>query len=65
LIKTAVPKFFQNNIFCAGNDLGKEGSCEGDSGGPLMTKNRELNQCNEKDTILLSKIIHGSIFKAI
>ncbi len=46
LIQEALPKLFQDNIFCAGNDLGKEGSCKGDSGGPLMIKNRRLNQCN-------------------
>jgi hypothetical protein len=46
LIQTTVPKLFQSSILCAGNDVGVEGSCKGDSGGPLMTKNRRQNQCN-------------------
>lgn len=44
-IKTNLPNLFQSHILCAGSDVPNQGSCEGDSGGPLMIKNRELSQC--------------------
>ncbi len=53
LIQTAVPKLFQSSILCAGNDVGIDGSCKGDSGGPLMTKNRRKNQCIHNNALFL------------
>ncbi len=46
-----MPNLFQSNNLCAGNDVGMKGSCKGDAGGPLMTKNRSLNQCNYNQTL--------------
>ena len=38
-VRILLPLLFQNNLLCAGVDLGTQGSCNGDSGGPLMIKN--------------------------
>lgn len=32
---------------CAGTDVAMQGSCSGDSGGPLMIKNRIEHKCNK------------------
>ena len=37
-IQEAIPQLFQGHLICAGDDEGNQGSCEGDSGGPLMYK---------------------------
>ena len=46
LVEAKLPHLFQSNILCAGTDIGRQGSCTGDSGGPLMAQNRELKKCN-------------------
>ena len=39
-----LPQLFQPNLLCAGYESAEQGSCEGDSGGPLMVFNTKLFQ---------------------
>jgi len=42
-IQTKLPELFPSHVLCAGDDFGKQGSCHGDSGGPLLFHNWETN----------------------
>ena len=43
-VEEYLPKLFQPYIMCAGNQATKQGSCSGDSGGPLMVYSTKSNQ---------------------
>ena len=42
-VEEYLPKLFQPHILCAGNQATKQGSCSGDSGGPLMIFDTNTN----------------------
>ena len=39
VVQKILPSLFQDDLLCAGVFEGNQGSCKGDSGGPIMTKN--------------------------
>ena len=46
-VKVYLPELFQPYIMCAGNQATNQGSCSGDSGGPLMIFNTDKNQYDQ------------------
>ena len=57
-IKTLLPQLFQSNLLCAGVVIGTQGSCHGDSGGPLMIYSIETKQWTQ------IALVQGGIGKA-
>jgi secreted trypsin-like serine protease len=42
-IEEKLPQLFRDDILCAGSHIGGQGSCLGDSGGPLMYYDLDTN----------------------
>ena len=50
-IQDSIPQLFQDNLICAGVTVGRQGPCEGDSGGPLMYKDLETGKFIQVATV--------------
>jgi secreted trypsin-like serine protease len=44
IIRESLPQLFQDHLMCAGVDVGNQGACKGDSGGPLMYKDDDIGK---------------------
>ena len=62
VVQKTLPNLFQDDLLCAGDIVGSQGSCKGDSGGPILTSNLfskkwtqigivygAIGECGEKD----------------
>ena len=54
-VQKVVPDLFQSHVLCAGYDIGNQGPCRGDSGGPLQFHDRI------KGRYVQVAIVHGSV----
>ena len=54
-INGSIPNHFEKSVFCAQNTNQVEGTCPGDSGGPLLTFNENQRR------FILTGVIHGAL----
>jgi len=62
IVQKKLPNLFPNHLVGAGSDIGIQGSCEGDSGGPLMIINRESQQCRLEVISVHSRLSHLDLY---
>ena len=48
IVQIYLPELFQPNLLCAGYESSEQGSCKGDSGGPLMFYKTGTFKCPTK-----------------